>query len=246
MIVALYLAAIVAANLISATFGPTASVFSAFAMIGATITLRDRLHDSWRGRGLATRMAVLVGSGALISWLISSGASTVAIASCVAFALSETADTLVYHGLRRWSWFRRVNGSNLVASAVDSLTFPTLAFGGFLWPIVLGQFVAKTLGGALWAYLLRRPALIAASCLALVLAAPADAQQQRPPRVVVQLQAGTAHYPWNDYGPVANAGLNALVFLPKGFTLLLVGSRDVQKGAPWVGIVALQRRLWSW
>jgi uncharacterized PurR-regulated membrane protein YhhQ (DUF165 family) len=49
----------------------------------------------------------------------------------------------------------RVNGSNIPSALVDSLIFPTLAFGSFLWPIVLGQFGAKTLGGFLWSLLFR-------------------------------------------------------------------------------------------
>ncbi len=33
---------------------------------------------------------------------------------------------------------------------VDSLVFPTIAFGGILWTITLGQFLAKVLGGYVW------------------------------------------------------------------------------------------------
>jgi hypothetical protein len=33
--------------------------------------------------------------------------------------------------------------------------FPTLAFGSFMWTIVLGQFLAKTLGGFVWSLLFR-------------------------------------------------------------------------------------------
>lgn len=50
---------------------------------------------------------------------------------------------------------QRINGSNLIAAAVDSLCFPLLAFGWpLLWQVVLGQFLAKLLGGAVWAWLL--------------------------------------------------------------------------------------------
>ena len=36
----------------------------------------------------------------------------------------------------------------------NSIVFPTLAFGGFMPVIVLGQFAAKVLGGFLWSKIL--------------------------------------------------------------------------------------------
>jgi len=54
----------------------------------------------------------------------------------------------------------RVNGSNVVSAAVDSVVFPTLAFGSFLPWVILGQFLAKVAGGAVWSLILpafRRP-----------------------------------------------------------------------------------------
>ena len=49
----------------------------------------------------------------------------------------------VFHGP---GWLR-LNGSNVPSALTDSLVFPTLAFGAFLWPILLGQFAAKVLDG---------------------------------------------------------------------------------------------------
>jgi uncharacterized PurR-regulated membrane protein YhhQ (DUF165 family) len=245
-----YLAAIVAANLVVARFGPSVSVLTAFLLIGATLTLRDALHDRWQGRDLTLRMAALIVAGSALSWLASADAGRIAAASCVAFAVSEAADSVLYHRLRALPWMRRVTGSNVLGAAVDSVVFPLLAFGSFLWPVMLGQFVAKVGGGALWAWALsrrRRVAVAAAACAAglLVLPGESEAQQARPPRFVVQAQAGTNHYPWNDYRPTGNVGANTIIFLPRGFSVLLVASRDVTKGAEWVGVAALQFRLWS-
>lgn len=172
--VALYFVAVVVANLI-AMMGPWHSVFSAFVMIGATLTTRDRLHDAWRGNWLAPRMAVLfIAAGFASAWL-NRGAARIAVASCVAFIVSETVDAVVYHLLHRTSWQRRVNGSNATAALVDSFIFPTIAFGGFLPAIVALQFLAKTGGGALWGWILRpRPVLAVLALLAL--AAPSQAQ----------------------------------------------------------------------
>lgn len=155
LLVLVYLAAIVAANLIVAHFGPSATVVTSFLFIGLDITARDRLHESWRGQDLWLRMAALIAAGSLLSWLVNRDAGPIAIASFVAFAASGAADTLIYHALRHRAWAVKVNGSNIVSAAVDSLVFPTLAFGGFLPPVVLGQFIAKVAGGAMWAAILR-------------------------------------------------------------------------------------------
>lgn len=153
--IALYLTAVIAANLIIAFFGPAASVATAFALIGLTLTLRDRIHDAWDGEGLKWKMGALILAGSALSYLVNRDAGMIALASFVAFAAAETVDALVYHGLKDRPWIQRVNGSNVVSAAIDSLIFPTLAFGGLLWPIVIGQFLAKTVGGAVWSVILK-------------------------------------------------------------------------------------------
>jgi uncharacterized PurR-regulated membrane protein YhhQ (DUF165 family) len=157
ILIGMYLAAIVAANLLVAAFGPAISVVNAFAFVALDLTSRDRLHEAWHGRGLAWKMALLIATGSLLSYALNAGAGRIALASFVAFAVSATLDTLVYAALGWRAYFIKVNGSNVVSAAVDSILFPALAFGlPLLWPIVLGQFVAKTVGGALWAWLLAR------------------------------------------------------------------------------------------
>jgi uncharacterized PurR-regulated membrane protein YhhQ (DUF165 family) len=155
-LVALYLAAIVAANLIVARFGPSATVIVAFLLIGLDITARDRLHEAWRGRNLWIKMAALIAGGSVLSWLLNRDAGPIALASFAAFAASGAADALTYHALRERAWMVKVNGSNMVSAALDSLIFPTLAFGTLLPWIVLGQFAAKVAGGAVWALILKK------------------------------------------------------------------------------------------
>lgn len=154
-LVSMYLAAIVCANLLVAAFGPAVSIANALVFIGFDITSRDRLHAAWHGRGLAWKMGTLIAAGALISYALNASAGRVALASFVAFAVSALLDTLIYALLRNRSYLVKANGSNVVSAAADSLIFPTLAFGALLPWIVLGQFVAKLIGGAIWAWLLR-------------------------------------------------------------------------------------------
>ena len=100
-------------------------------------------------------MATLIVIGSILSWTLNRNAGAIAVTSFVAFASAATVDALVYHrlgGLPRWL---RINGSNIPSAAVDSLVFPTLAFGSFLPAIGLGQFVAKTLGGFVWPLVFR-------------------------------------------------------------------------------------------
>lgn len=148
--VLMYLVAIVAANLTVAMFGPSMTIVNAFLFIGLDLTARDKLHDAWHGHRLWAKMALLIATGSILSWVLNRDAGQIALASFVAFALAGAADTFAYHILRHRAWWQRVNGSNVVSAAVDSIVFPTLAFGALLPVIVVGQFAAKVVGGAVW------------------------------------------------------------------------------------------------
>lgn len=157
--IALYLAAIVLANLTVAAFGPGVSIVNAFLLIGFDLTARDALHERWHNRGLWWKMLLLVASGSLLSYGLNRNAGPIALASFVAFAAAGLVDLIVYQILRRRvGMFGRMNGSNVFSAAVDSIVFPTLAFGGFLPLITLGQWLAKVGGGVLWAWVLTRKA----------------------------------------------------------------------------------------
>jgi hypothetical protein len=154
----MYLGAIVAANLTTAWLGPWMSVVNAFLFIGLDLAARDHLHESWRHRGLFSRMLLLIGAGSLLSWFLSRDAGRVAYASFAAFAAAGGVDALVYHYLsERTQRLLTVNGSNTAAALVDSIIFPTLAFG---FPLQVGvmalQFAAKSLGGLGWSLALRK------------------------------------------------------------------------------------------
>lgn len=148
--IALYLAAIVAANLAVATYGPSAAPYAAFAFIGLDLTARDRLHEAWHGRGLWYKMAALIAAGSILSYALNAGAGQIALASFIAFMLANVADTLIYSALHSARPAIRVNVSNIGSALVDSLAFPTLAFGVFLPWLILIQFALKVAGGLVW------------------------------------------------------------------------------------------------
>jgi queuosine precursor transporter len=157
-----YLVAIVAANLSLAHWGPRAAVYNAFLFIGFDLIARDRLHDSWRGRGLVPRMAALIAAGGILSYLLALwltpdelDVARIAAASTFAFTAAAVADALAYHILRDRVWYERANQSNLVSSAVDSVLFLPLAFGGFPWGAIFSLFCAKVAGGVVWSFAFR-------------------------------------------------------------------------------------------
>ena len=156
-LVSMYLAAIVAANLFANYAGeqghPEWTVYSAFVLIGLDLTARDLLHDFWTENRLA-KLGALIVTGSALAYLINPASSKVALASALAFGGAAIADTVVYSLLHKHDWFARVNGSNVVGAAVDSIIFPTVAFGGVLWSVSFGQFTAKVAGGALWCLVL--------------------------------------------------------------------------------------------
>lgn len=163
LLVSAYLAAIVAANLSVAHWGPTAAVYNAFLFIGLDLSTRDALHDMWRGR-LLRNMTALIVTGSALSWamgeLTGSGpfVGRIALASCAAFAAAATADAIVYHLLRNRPWYERVNQSNLAGAAVDSLVFVALWPFGFQFTLAFTLFAAKVAGGVVWSLVLGRNA----------------------------------------------------------------------------------------
>ncbi len=151
----IYLLAVVLANMIILWFGPQSAVITAFLFIGLDLTLRDKLHDQWHGKQLCWKMLALICGGSAISIALNWDMLPIALASATAFLATGVGDSLVYAGLRKKHFIIRANGSNVAGSAIDSIVFPTLAFGLFMPEIVLGQFVAKFVGGFLWSLVLQ-------------------------------------------------------------------------------------------
>lgn len=154
--VSIYFAAIVAANLLVATFGPWFSVVNSLVFIGLDLALRDSLHERWRGPMLWPRMLALIVGAGVVSYALNPAAGRIALASLVAFCVAGLVDAAVYHVMRSRPYLQRSNASNAAGALADSLIFPAIAFGGWLPAIVAMQFAAKVFGGAVWAWLFSR------------------------------------------------------------------------------------------
>ena len=154
--VLLYLASIVLANFVIFWFGPKWIIINSFLLIGLDLSLRDKLHERWHHDRLWLKMFLLIFSGSLITYFLNRSALQIAFASVVAFGCATLTDTIIYSFLFKQKFLIKANGSNLGGAVVDSILFPTIAFGAFMPLIVLGQFLAKVSGGFLWSLLLNR------------------------------------------------------------------------------------------
>lgn len=150
----IYLIAIVLANITTAIFGATWSIVNAFLFIGLDLTCRDKLHEQWKDSNLFKNMFILVTAGSVISYLLNINAGIIAIASFTAFLFANIVDVFIYQKLINKNKIIKINGSNIGSAFVDSLVFPTIAFGGILWTITLGQFIAKVFGGYIWSLII--------------------------------------------------------------------------------------------
>ena len=143
----IYAAAMTAANLLVAAFGPAITPLNAFVLIGLDLALRDWLHVRISPRSMLVLIAVTGG----ITYALNPAAGQIAVASALSFTAAAIADWGVFQRLRG-SWLSRSMRSNVAGAAVDSLLFPTLAFGVLMPHIVVMQFAAKVIGGAVWSY----------------------------------------------------------------------------------------------
>lgn len=129
-------------GIVSIGFGLTAPAGVYFA--GLAFWLRDILHDLGGRRWVLTAIA----TGTLTSWVqsdavtVPGGMTSIAVASGVAFALSELADFAVYAPLRERHRVAGIALSNTVGACVDSALFLWLAFGSL--DAVAGQIVGKS------------------------------------------------------------------------------------------------------
>jgi len=109
---------------------------SGVLVIGMALVLRDMVQQSL---GLRWALGAIV-AGAALSGFVAPAA--LALASGLAFLISETADTAVYTPLRKRGFVLALVASSIVGGIVDSAAFLYIAFGSL--DHLAGQVIGKT------------------------------------------------------------------------------------------------------
>lgn len=136
-----FIGCILAANYVTTRYGMVPVGFGLVAtagtyLAGLSFILRDAVQDT---AGKVATLAVIA-VGAALSFLVS--APFIALASGVAFLLSEVGDLVVYTPLRERGYVRAAVASNIVGALIDTIAF--LAIAGFPVTASLpGQMVGK-------------------------------------------------------------------------------------------------------
>lgn len=136
---AAFVGTIIAANWAVQRYGVVPVGFGLMApaavyFVGLAFTLRDLVHDHLGRVGVLAAIVV----GGAVSALVS---PAFAVASAVAFLVSELADFAIYAPLRERNWLGAVTLSNVVGMVLDSVVFLWLAFRSF--EFLPGQIVGK-------------------------------------------------------------------------------------------------------
>lgn len=141
-----YVAAVVLANVLTATYGlvwvapwlvTTAGTYAA----GVALLARDVVQETAGRRAV---LAAIVVGAALSAWL---AGAHLAVASGAAFLLAEGLDMAIYTRLRARGWARAVMWSNAAGAVLDTFVF--LALAGF--PVTSSTVIGQLVGKVVWA-----------------------------------------------------------------------------------------------
>lgn len=155
----LYVGLVVLANWLASKYTITVPFTTYLApagvlCIGAVLVIRDWLNQLVRTRAVIVLMLIAgVASyaiGVAAGW---TSLQKIAVASLVAFLVSETIELLVFLPVRRRSLTAGVALSATVGNAIDSYLFLTIAFGSlaFFWGNFIGKMEMIAVGVALTA-----------------------------------------------------------------------------------------------
>ena len=143
-----FVATVVAANYVTTNYGMVPIGFGLMAtagtyLAGLAFVLRDAVHDT-----IGRRWSVLlVLAGAAVSYAISD--PFIALASGLAFLVSEMVDLGVYLPLRKRGYIRAAIASNMAGAVVDTFLFLYVAGFGVTAQSVTGQIVGKAVATVL-------------------------------------------------------------------------------------------------
>lgn len=140
--VSAYVAAIVAANVLTFHFGLVPVGFGLLVTAGTyaagfALLARDFVH---RYAGLPW-VFVGIAFGIVLSWLLASPA--IALASAVAFGVAELVDLGVYSWAQPRGFVKAALVSNMVSAPIDTVLFLAIAGFPLTFEAIVGQYVGK-------------------------------------------------------------------------------------------------------
>lgn len=104
---------------------------------GLALSLRDGLHE-WAG---LRWVWVGIAAGTALSFVLADG--RIALASGIAFAMSELLDLAVYTRLRDRGWRKALLASNAIGAVVDTALFLWISGFGITQQAMAGQLLVK-------------------------------------------------------------------------------------------------------
>jgi queuosine precursor transporter len=140
-ILVIVLADFTANNVINLPFGLATTVGT--LIFGVIFTLRDLLHSQGVKR---VYLAIAIGSifGLLVNY-ITGTPTQIILASIIALAIGETADTQAFQNFKSNNWLLRSLFSNSISVPVDSILFNLIAFWATENQGLIGSFILTDL-----------------------------------------------------------------------------------------------------
>ncbi|UGO52699.1 hypothetical protein OPT79_68 [Klebsiella phage vB_KpnD_Opt-79] len=151
LMICVYVAIFLLANLLVASFGPAVTPFNALFLIAADMVLRDRIQFE-SGAAWSILACFLAGFATV---LIAPGSEMIALASGLSCLLAGSASAIAFK-LKSGGFFQKALPANVIAAAVDSIAFPLIAFGSIMPGITAAQFAAKTIGASIILLIIRK------------------------------------------------------------------------------------------
>lgn len=141
---AAFVASVALANVLTSHLGLVPAGFGLFVPAGTyaaglALCLRDGLQ-SW---GYLWMVFPAIAVGAALSWWLGDG--RIAVASAVAFLVSELLDLAVFTRLQRHGWRRALWLSNNVGAVADTFVFLSLAGFAVTAEAITGQVLVKVI-----------------------------------------------------------------------------------------------------
>ncbi len=147
MLVYLYLAIIVVANILVSWFGQPILLLTALVLIPVDFVIRTYLQERWTTDdpwNLWLRLLLLLTAGAFLTVISVAGTGRIAVASLLAFIASSLTGAMVYSFTEGHQEQRRTY-SLISMSIVDSIIFPIVAFSEVSWLLIIAQAAMKSL-----------------------------------------------------------------------------------------------------